>query len=137
MSAPRLQGKTAIVTGASRGIGAAIALDLASHGSAIVTNFLERRTEAEAVAARIRAAGGRAPVVQTDVADPTAVAAMVDEAVTTFGQLDILVNNAGIIEDRLPHHRGSSTERDDRPGVVPRHRDELELSALVLAGGTA
>ena len=100
MNRQLLKGKTALVTGASRGIGEVIALDLASHGAAVVVNCLNRMADAQAVAARIRAEGGRAHVIQADVADPVAVTAMVDEAVATFGQLDILVNNAGITADR-------------------------------------
>jgi len=100
MSALRLQGKSALVTGASRGIGEAIATELAAQGAAVVLNYLDRQKETEAVAARIRALGGRAHVIQTDVSEPAAVSAMFAEALATFGQLDILVNNAGITADR-------------------------------------
>jgi len=100
MNGQRLRGKTALVTGASRGIGEAIAVDLAGYGAAVVLNYLDRQTETEAVAARIRASGGRAHVIQADVSDPIAAAQLVDEAAATFGSLDILVNNAGITADR-------------------------------------
>lgn len=100
MNRQPLQGKTALVTGSSRGIGAAIATDLASHGAAVVLNYLDRQVETEAVAADIRASGGRAHVIHADVSDPDAVAKMVDEAAASFGSLDILVNNAGITADR-------------------------------------
>lgn len=100
MKMESLQGRFALVTGASRGIGEAIAVDLASHGAALVLNYLDRKAETEAVASRIRGAGGTAHVIQADVSDPGAAAAMVDEALATFGQLDILVNNAGITADR-------------------------------------
>jgi 3-oxoacyl-[acyl-carrier protein] reductase len=87
-----LDGKTALVTGGSRGIGRAIALELAHAGATVVVGYRGGREEAEAVAAEV---GGRA--VQADVADPAAAKALVEEA----GELDILVNNAGITRDGL------------------------------------
>ena len=92
-----LQGKTAIVTGASRGIGAAAARELAAQGANVV---LAARTTDQigSVAAEITAAGGQAVAQATDVADYASVAAMVDCAVQTYGRLDILVQNAGVID---------------------------------------
>jgi 3-oxoacyl-[acyl-carrier protein] reductase len=87
-----LEGKTALVTGGSRGIGRAIALELGTAGAAVVVGFRRGQAEAEAVAAEI---GGRA--VQADVSDPEAARALVEEA----GEVDILVNNAGITRDGL------------------------------------
>jgi 3-oxoacyl-[acyl-carrier protein] reductase len=87
-----LEGKTALVTGGSRGIGRAIALELGRAGATVVVGYRGGRDEAEAVAAAV---GGRA--VQADVADPEAAKALVEEA----GDLDILVNNAGITRDGL------------------------------------
>jgi len=91
-----LEGKTALVTGASRGLGRAIALRLAGDGACVVVNYRERAAEAEAVAGEIRAGGGRAIAVQADVGEPAQVRAMVDRAAAELGPVDILVNNAGI-----------------------------------------
>ncbi len=94
-----LHGRTALVTGASRGIGRAIALALADAGAAVAVNYRERAEAAESVVAAIEAGGGRSMAVQADVADADAVAAMVKSVVDEMGGLDILVNNAGIIDD--------------------------------------
>jgi len=92
-------GRVAIVTGASRGIGKAIALALAGSGAAVVA--LARGDQAQATADDISAAGGRAIGRSVDVGDGAAVDALVKEAVATFGKVDILVNNAGITRDQL------------------------------------
>jgi 3-oxoacyl-[acyl-carrier protein] reductase len=89
-----LDGKVALVTGAVRRIGRAIALALAGDGAAVVINTRSSREEAEGVAAEIEAKGGRALVEIADVTDEAAVQAMVDAALARFGRLDILVNNA-------------------------------------------
>ena len=89
-----LAGKVALVTGASRNIGRAIALALAEARAAVVVNARRSREDAEAVAGEIGAVGGRAMAHLADVADEAAVASMVDAAVSRFGRLDILVNNA-------------------------------------------
>lgn len=94
-----LSGRVALVTGASRGIGRAIALELARNGAAVVANYRERADAAEAVVTEIEAGGGRAIAVQADVTDADAVAAMVKTTVAELDGLDILVNNAGIIDD--------------------------------------
>jgi 3-oxoacyl-[acyl-carrier protein] reductase len=89
-----LDGKVALVTGAVRRIGHAVALALAGDGAAVVINTRSSQDEAEAVAAEIEAKGGRALVHLADVTDEAAVQAMVDGALARFGRLDILINNA-------------------------------------------
>ncbi len=93
---PDLSGHVALVTGGSRGIGAAIAATLAEAGAAVAVNYRERANDAEAVAAGIKRAGGRAIAVGADVSRSDAVAAMVEQVATTLGAVDILVNNAGM-----------------------------------------
>jgi len=90
--------KVAIVTGASRGIGAAIAERLAADGFTVVINYAGKAAEAEALAAKIETAGGRAITAQADVSDPAAVAKLFDAAQAAFGGVDVLVNNAGIMK---------------------------------------
>ena len=93
---PDLKGRVALVTGGSRGIGAAIVAALAEAGAAVAVNYRERATDAEAVVAAIKGKGGRAIAVAADVSRATAVADMVDHVAFTLGSIDILVNNAGI-----------------------------------------
>jgi 3-oxoacyl-[acyl-carrier protein] reductase len=89
-------GHTALVTGASRGIGAAIATALAQAGVAVAVNYRERADQADKVAASIKDSGGRAISVAADVSQAAAVARMVDHVASALGPIDILVNNAGI-----------------------------------------
>jgi 3-oxoacyl-[acyl-carrier protein] reductase len=91
-----LTGRVALVTGASRGIGAAIALALAEAGADVAVNYRERSVEAETVAAAIIAMGRRAATIAADVSDSEAVAAMINSVTGRLGPIDILVNNAGI-----------------------------------------
>lgn len=91
-----LTGRVALVTGASRGIGAAIALALAEAGADIAVNYRERTRDAESVAAVITAAGRRAITVAADVSDSTAIATMIRAVEQGLGAIDILINNAGI-----------------------------------------
>jgi 3-oxoacyl-[acyl-carrier protein] reductase len=95
-----LTGKVAIVTGAGRNIGRAIALALAEGGASVVVNARSNRAEADAVAHAIEAVGGKALVHLGNVADPAAVQAMADLAVKQFGRIDILVNNAALRRDK-------------------------------------
>ena len=93
--------KTAIVTGASRGIGAAIARKLAADGMRVILNYCGSEGKALAVKAEIEAAGGEAAVWQCDVADAAQCEAMVKAVMETYGSIDVLVNNAGITRDGL------------------------------------
>lgn len=91
-----LDGKVALVTGGSRGIGAAIAKRLARDGATVAFTYLSSPDKAQALAREIEAAGGKARAYQADAADPAALRAAVDRVAVDFGRLDILVNNAGI-----------------------------------------
>jgi 3-oxoacyl-[acyl-carrier protein] reductase len=91
-----LSGHVALVTGGSRGIGAAIALTLAEAGAAVAVNYRERAEDAEAIVAKIKAIGGRAMSVAADVSQSTAVTMMVGRVAATLGPVDILINNAGM-----------------------------------------
>jgi 3-oxoacyl-[acyl-carrier protein] reductase len=91
-----LAGKVALVTGGSRGIGAAIARRLAQEGAAVALTYVSAADKAQAVAKQIDADGGRVLVIQADNADPDAVTAAVERTVRDLGRIDILVNNAGI-----------------------------------------
>jgi len=95
-NAQDLSAHVALVTGASRGIGAAIALTLAESGAAVAVNYRERAGDAEAVVARIKSNGGRAIAVAADVSQSAAVTGMVERVARELGPIDILVNNAGI-----------------------------------------
>ena len=98
MISKNLEGHVAIVTGASKGIGAAIAEHLAAAGAAVMVNYARSRSGAEAVVQRIRHTGGKAVAVQADVSKPEDVRLLFAETKKAFGKLDILVNNAGIYE---------------------------------------
>jgi 3-oxoacyl-[acyl-carrier protein] reductase len=91
----KLEGKVALVTGAARGIGAAIAERLAADGASVAINYATSKEDAEALAERIRGNGGKAKAIQADIGNPSQAKAFVDAAVKEFGRLDILVNNAG------------------------------------------
>lgn len=112
--------RTAIVTGASRGIGAAIARRLAADGIQVVVNYATRPEAAERVVDEIRRAGGRAYPVLADVSDPVAVAVLFDQTELEFGAIDILVNNAGVIQ----------------PGLVPLADTEVALYDRMFAINT-
>ena len=90
--------QVAIVTGSSRGIGAAVAKRLAADGLAVIINYAGRSADANKVVEEIQAAGGRAAAIRADVAVPAEVAAMFDQAISLFGGVDVLINNAGIMQ---------------------------------------
>lgn len=94
----KLTGKVAIVTGASKGIGAAIAISLAAEGASIVVNYASSKAGADSVVAKITAAGGKAVAVHGDVSKSADAQGIVDTAISQFGRLDILVNNSGVYE---------------------------------------
>lgn len=93
----KLANKTAIVTGASRGLGKEIALLLAAHGAAVVINYANNNEEAEKVADSINTNGGRAIAIRADISDAAAVTRLFDQTIEQFGKVDIVVNNAGIM----------------------------------------
>ncbi|MGI0492441.1 3-oxoacyl-[acyl-carrier-protein] reductase [Alkalinema pantanalense CENA528] len=99
--AQNLQGKVAIVTGASRGIGRATALALASEGASVVVNYASSSGAADAVVAEIEQAGGTAIALKADVSKAAEVDQMIEATMAKFGRIDVLVNNAGITRDTL------------------------------------
>jgi 3-oxoacyl-[acyl-carrier protein] reductase len=104
-----LQGKVALVTGASKGIGAAIARELAARGAAVAVNYSGSKAGAEKVVAEIETAGGKAVAVQADLSNPDAIGPFVNNVAAKLGPIDILVNNAGVydfgpLEQITPEH---------------------------------
>ena len=97
----QLKGKTAVVTGGSRGIGKSIALELASKGANVVVNYTKNIESAEAVVREIKAMGVSGMAIKADVSNNAEVENLVNEVLNTFGSIDILVNNAGITRDNL------------------------------------
>jgi acetoacetyl-CoA reductase len=95
-----LKGKACLVTGASRGIGRAIALELGRHGASVAVGYTSKADAAEAVVAEIEASGGQAFAFAIDVRDPATIEPAVAAVVERFGTIDVLVNNAGITRDR-------------------------------------
>lgn len=106
--------RSAIITGSSRGIGAAIAKRLAADGFAVVVNYAGRAADAGSVVAEIEAAGGKAIAVQADVSQPGDVLTLFKKAEEAFGGVDVLVNNAGIIQPGLVPLADTGDEQFDR-----------------------
>jgi len=94
----RLKGKVAVVTGSSKGIGAAIARALAAEGASVVVNYASSKSGADTVVAAITAAGGKAVAVSGDVSKAAEAQGIIDAAIKNYGRLDILVNNSGVYE---------------------------------------
>ncbi|KAM3069009.1 hypothetical protein ACMFMG_004188 [Clarireedia jacksonii] len=108
----RLTGKTAIVTGSSRGIGAAIALRLASHGANLVINYVSSASAAETVAEQIRQLGTKAITIRADVTQKSEIMTMFQKAKEEFGRIDIVMSNSGIEHfDDLPNVTGEDIDR--------------------------
>ena len=93
-----LNGKVALVTGASKGIGAGIARELASRGASVAVNYASDKAGAEKLVAEIKANGGKAIAVKANVADPDTIGPLINEVVKELGPIDVLVNNAGVYE---------------------------------------
>src|SRR5688572_10264609 len=98
MNTQKLAGKTALVTGASKGIGASIAKHLAAAGARVVVNYASSKAGADKVVAEITSRGGQAVAIQADVAKPADITRLLADTKAAFGKLDILVNNAGVYE---------------------------------------
>jgi len=137
MSDKELSGKVAIVTGAGRNIGRAIARHLAAAGALVVVNVRTNKAEADAVVKEIEAGGGKAIAVVADVADPIAVEAMAEAALKAFGRIDILVNNASLRREK-PIDQMSYTDWREVMGATldsAFHGVRACLPALKKAGG--
>ena len=137
MNDKELAGKVAIVTGAGRNIGRAIARHLATAGAAVVVNVRTNKAEADAVVKEIEAGGGKAIAVVADVADPAAVEAIAQAALKAFGRIDILVNNASLRREK-PIDQMSYTDWREVMGATldsAFHGVRACLPALKMAGG--
>jgi 3-oxoacyl-[acyl-carrier protein] reductase len=137
MSDKELASKVAIVTGAGRNIGRAIARHLAAAGAAVVVNVRSNKAEADAVVKEIKAGGGKAIAVVADVTDPTAVEAMAEAALKAFGRIDILVNNASLRREKPIDQMSYADWREVMGTTIDSafHGVHACLPALKKAGG--
>lgn len=146
-----LSGQVALVTGASRGLGRAIARRLAQDGAAVCVNYLSRSDAAESLVAEIRAAGGRAAAVRADIGDPARVQQMMEQAARELGPVSVLVNNAGALyRSTLENFDPDGMERMRRtnvdglihmtravlPGMRERHYGRIVNLTSIAAHGT-
>ena len=138
LSGQELKGKVAIVTGAGRNIGRAIALQLAEAGAAVVVNVRSNKSEADAVVAEIEKAGGKAIAVLGDVADAKAMQALADAAVTKYGRIDCLINNASLRRESSIEDMSYEEWRDVMNVTLDSafHGVKACLPALKKQGGT-
>jgi 3-oxoacyl-[acyl-carrier protein] reductase len=126
---PTLEGKVALVTGASRGIGRACAIKLGALGARVAVNYKTSATAADDVVIRIKAGGGEATAVQGDVSDFVAAQAIVKTAIAAYGRLDILVNNAGTTRDGLL----ASMKEEDFDAIIQQNlKSTFNCSRAVL-----
>ena len=131
MTTGNLRGRTALVTGGSRGIGAAIVRTLAEAGAAVAINYRERAAEADALAKSIAGAGGQATAIAADVSQTDAVAKMVDQVTSGLGAIDILVNNAGIA---ITRGVDDLTEEDFDKTIAVNLKSVFLITQAVLPG---
>jgi len=133
--------RTAIVTGSSRGIGAAVARRLAKDGFSVVVNYTGNAAEAESVVGDIKQGGGKALSIQADVSDPAAMRRMFDQAAAVSGGVDVLVNNAGIMQlAKISDADDAFFDRHiaiNSQGRVQRHAGGGGQNAFEAAGGSS
>jgi len=122
----KLANKVALVTGGSRGIGAAIAQRLAADGAAVALTYVKGEQPAKELVNKIRNAGGQAIALQADSADPAAVSRAVEETVKTLGRLDILVNSAGVAMD-------GRIDANDYDGEAAKHQYAVNVAGVIAA----
>jgi 3-oxoacyl-[acyl-carrier protein] reductase len=103
----KLSGKVAIVTGASKGIGAGIAKGFAAAGASVIVNYASSREGADRVVAEISEKGGSATAIQGDVSKPVDVQRLFEQTIKTYGKVDVLMNNAGVRVPACRKHNGS------------------------------